>query len=287
MRPYNRAARCSLSNRCLVENRLEAIRVDVEWFFVSTNEMPLILSLETATRAGSIALMRGEALLASRDGDAQISHSTNLLDNIKAILDEVGVTLREIDIFAVAKGPGSFTGLRIGLATVKSFAATLGRPCIGIQTLYAVAHAAGESRCTIAMLAAGRGEVYAQRLAVSDTGVVQPLGAPTNKAPLSLLDSVVTLRNLKWAGEGAHIFAEDIKARALSEGIAFQRADGQTSTSKDEEQWTLINNSGVLAVSVATLARAPVRAADITLPQDLQAIYVRPSDAELNQRCQE
>jgi tRNA threonylcarbamoyladenosine biosynthesis protein TsaB len=249
--------------------------------------MPLILSLETATRAGSIALMRGEALLASRAGDAQISHSTNLLENIKAVLDEAGQTLHEIDIFAVAIGPGSFTGLRIGLATVKSFAATLVRPCIGIQTLHAVAHAAGESRCTIAILPAGRGEVYAQRLAVSSTGDVRPLRAPTNKTPLSLLDSAVTLRNLKWAGEGAHIFAEEIKARALSEGIAFQMTDSQALTSNDEEQWTLVSNSEVLAVNVATLALSPVRAGDITLPQDLQAIYVRPSDAELNQRCQE
>jgi tRNA threonylcarbamoyladenosine biosynthesis protein TsaB len=256
-------------------------------FFVSANEMPLILSLETATRAGSIALVRGEALLASRAGDAQISHSTNLLENIKAVLDEAGVALREIDIFAVATGPGSFTGLRIGLATVKSFAATLVRPCIGIQTLHAVAHAAGESRCTIAMLPAGRGEVYAQRLAVSSTGDVQPLAAPTHKAPLSLLDSIVPLRQLKWAGEGAHIFAEEIKARALSEGIAFQTSDSQTLMSNDEERWTLISSSEVLAVNVATLALSGVRAGDTTLPQDLQAIYVRPSDAELNQRCQE
>jgi tRNA threonylcarbamoyladenosine biosynthesis protein TsaB len=256
-------------------------------FFVSTNEMPLLLSLETATRAGSIALVRGEALLASRAGDAQISHSTNLLENIKAVLGEAGVNLREIDIFAAATGPGSFTGLRIGLATVKSFAATLARPCIGIQTLHAVAHAAGESRCTIAMLPAGRGEVYAQRLAVYGTGAVQPLSAPTNKAPLSLLDNVSTLRQLKWAGEGAHVFAEEIKARALSEGIAFQTTDSQTLISNDEERWALINSPEVLAVNVATLALSLARAGDITLPRDLQAIYVRPSDAELNQRCQE
>jgi tRNA threonylcarbamoyladenosine biosynthesis protein TsaB len=255
--------------------------------FVSTNEGPLILSLETATRAGSIALVRGEALLASRAGNAQISHSTNLLDNIKAVLDEAGRALREIDIFAVATGPGSFTGLRIGLATVKSFAATLGRPCIGIETLHAVAHAAGESDGTIAMLPAGRGEVYAQRLAVSSTGAVRPLSAPTNKAPQSVLDSFAALRNLKWAGEGAHIFAEEIKARAISLGIAFQTADSQTLMSNGEERWTLTDSSEVLAMNVATLALFCVRAGETTLPQDLQAVYVRPSDAELNQRCQE
>jgi tRNA threonylcarbamoyladenosine biosynthesis protein TsaB len=249
---------------------------------VSTDEKPLILSLETATRAGSIAITSGEALLASRAGDAQVSQSTHLLEQLRGALDEAGVALHEIDLFAVATGPGSFTGLRIGLATVKSFAATLVRTCIGIPTLHAVAHAAGESRCTVALLPAGRGEVFAQRLAVFSTGAVEPLDAPTHQTPQNLLDSLAMLRNLKWSGEGAHIFAEAIKARALSEALSFQRADSQAVISSDEERWTLVSSSSVLAVSVAKLALGRVRSGESSLPQDLQAIYVRPSDAELN-----
>jgi tRNA threonylcarbamoyladenosine biosynthesis protein TsaB len=251
--------------------------------FVATDEKPLILSLETATRAGSIAITRGEALLASSAGDAQVSQSTHLLEHLRGALDEAEVALHEIDLFAVATGPGSFTGLRIGLATVKSFAATLVRACIGIPTLHAVAHAAGESRCTVALLPAGRGEVFAQRLSVSSTGAVQPLDAPTHQAPQSLLDKLATLRNLKWAGEGAHIFADAIKARALSEALAFQMADSQAVISSDEEQWTLVSSLNVMAVSVAKLALGRARAGDNSLPQDIRAIYVRPSDAELNE----
>lgn len=254
---------------------------------MSTDEKPLILSLETATRAGSIAITRGEALLSSRAGDAQVSQSTHLLKQLRGALDEAEISLSEIDLFAVATGPGSFTGLRIGLATVKSFAATLVRPCIGIQTLHAVAHGAGESRCTVALLPAGRGEVYAQRLVVSSTGAVEPVDALTHQAPKSLLDKLATLRNLKWAGEGAHIFADAIKARALSEGIAFQTANSQAMEGKDGEQWTLAGSSNVLAVSVAKLALGHARSGDTSLPQDIQAIYVRPSDAELNERCLE
>lgn len=247
---------------------------------VSTEEMLLILSLETATRAGSVAISRGDVLLAASAGSAQVSHSTHLLDHLKRVLDEAGVALSEIDLFAVAIGPGSFTGLRIGLATVKSFAATLGRKCAGIPTLHAIAHAAGESRCTVALLPAGRGEVFAQQLSVSDAGVVQPLDAATHQAPQRLLDSVAQIRNLKWAGEGAEAHAEEIKARALSEGIAFGVGDSQTMMSSNE--WVLVNHKDVLAVSVAKLALEHVRSGDTLLPQDIHAIYVRPSDAEVS-----
>src|ERR687884_2380176 len=151
--------------------------------FVSNDKSPLILSLETATRAGSISVSRGESLLAFRSGDAQASHSTHLLIHIKSVLDEAGVTLQDIDLFAVAAGPGSFTGLKIGLATAKSFAATLDRPCVGIPTLHAVAYGAGKSCCTIAMLPAGRGEVYAQCLKVCEAGDVQALERPSHITP--------------------------------------------------------------------------------------------------------
>ena len=107
----------------------------------SSNQEPLILAIETATRAGSVAVTRGETLLSCREGDASISHSTNLIEMIDLVLNEVGAQLSDVDVFAVAVGPGSFTGLRIGLATVKAFAEVNQRPIVGISTLAAVAHA--------------------------------------------------------------------------------------------------------------------------------------------------
>jgi tRNA threonylcarbamoyladenosine biosynthesis protein TsaB len=247
--------------------------------------MPLLLSLETATRAGSVCITRGLTLLASRTGSAQVSHSTHLLDQIKSALDEAGVRLREIDYFAVATGPGSFTGLRIGLATVKSFGATLHRQCVGIPTLHAVAHAAGESRRTIALLPAGRGEVFAQQFAVSSEGIVQTFDAPTHLSPHKLLDQVASIRSLRWAGEGAHAQAEAIRERAMAEGIEFRLSDYQAGISVNENQWILVKSREVLAASVAHLARLSILSGKASLPQDLHAIYVRPSDAELKEQC--
>lgn len=247
------------------------------------DEAPLILSLETATRAGSVAITRGETLLASSSGDAQVSHSTHLLDHIQGVLDEADVRLHSINFFAAAAGPGSFTGLRIGLATVKSFAATLNRKCVGIQTLHAVARAAGESSNTVALLPAGRGEVYVQRLSVSSVGTVQPLDEATHQEPRSLLKGFGVVRSLKWTGEGANAYAEEIKARAVTEGIEYCVGDSGTILNGKEDKWVLVNNSEVLAVSVARLAVGHIGAGDTLLPEDLSAIYIRPSDAKLNE----
>src|SRR5947207_1763330 len=133
-------------------------------------QSPLILSLETATLAGSVALSRGNQMLAALAGDSGVSHSNTLLHDVDKLLSEAHIDLSDIDFFAVATGPGSFTGLRIGIATVKALAATLDRPCAGVPTLQAIALAAGPSPGSIALLPAGRGEVFAQLFSVTDRG---------------------------------------------------------------------------------------------------------------------
>ncbi|MBA2731370.1 MAG: tRNA (adenosine(37)-N6)-threonylcarbamoyltransferase complex dimerization subunit type 1 TsaB [Acidobacteria bacterium] len=247
------------------------------------NKTPLILSIETATRAGSIAISRGERLLSVLGGDSSISQSTRLLQQVREALDEAGVTLEEVDIFAASVGPGSFTGLRIGLATVKSFAATLGRLCVGVPTLYAVAQAAGESKRTLALLPAGRGEVFAQMLAVERGGIVHPLDTPIHITPRKLLEKVKSETNLLWAGEGVHLQKEAIEAQALIEGILFR--DGSLNAHNEQtvnRQWSLAGSPEVLATAIGKLALLNFRAGEAVPPESLQAIYVRPSDAELN-----
>ena len=248
------------------------------------NKTPLILSIETATRAGSIAISRGETLLAAQTGDASVSHSAHLLQQVRNALEEAGVPLNAIDIFAASTGPGSFTGLRIGLATVKSFAATLGRPCVGVQTLHAIAHAAGESKRTLALLPAGRGEVYAQLLKVEQSGDVHPLDSPIHIAPHKLLEKVKSETNLRWAGEGAHVHAEAIEAQALAQGFLFRDESQHVHPERSSGQlWTLAPTQNVLAIDVGKLALLRVRSGEVVSAEQLSAIYVRPSDAELNE----
>lgn len=251
---------------------------------MSANETPLILSIETATRAGSVAITRGHALLAERTGDAAISHSSLLLSYISDALKEAGVKLAEIEFFAAAIGPGSFTGLRIGLATIKSFAATLSRPCLGIPTLHAIAQGAGESEQTLSLLPAGRGEVYVQRLKVKSSGEVYPLDAPSHQSPQKLLERVKTEPRLIWAGDGVNLHKEAIRAQAISQGITFVD-ESQTGALEQagERLWRVASAPASLATSVARLALLRARSADVETPEQMRAIYVRPSDAELNE----
>src|SRR5262249_374662 len=131
-----------------------------------SKDSPVIVAIETSTRAGSVAVSRGEQVLACATGDASSSHSTDLIENIDRILHQAGLQIRDVDLFAAAIGPGSFTGLRIGLATVKSLAVAMNKKCVGVSTLAAIALAAGESERTVALLPAGRGEVFSQMFTV-------------------------------------------------------------------------------------------------------------------------
>src|ERR1041385_5875963 len=99
-----------------------------------------------------MCLSRGAELLATRLGDANISHSNTILADINACLTDAKIGIEEIELFACASGPGSFTGLRIGIATVKALAATLHRPCVGIPTLQAIALAGGPAKTSVALL---------------------------------------------------------------------------------------------------------------------------------------
>src|SRR5262244_1238163 len=129
-----------------------------------------VLALDTTTRAGSVAIVDGDAVVDQRCGDATRTHAARMPAEILTLLAAHERTLADVDVFAVASGPGSFTGLRIGIATIKALSTTLERPCAGIPTLDAIAHAGGASVRSVALMPAGRGEVFAQLFSVSADG---------------------------------------------------------------------------------------------------------------------
>ena len=224
---------------------------------------PLILGIETATLAGSIALARGEQMSESFSGDPGISHSNTLLADLDKLLSQTNTTLAQIDLFAVAAGPGSFTGLRIGIATVKALAATLDRPCAAVPTLQAVALSGGPSASSVALLPAGRGEVFAQLFSVSGDAVVTALDEAAHIAPAKMFEKYGSLENVLWCGEGA------IAQRELIE------------TAAEGKKWRIAKQTKNLAQYVTRLALQSFRQDRLVAPDSLQAIYVRPSDAEL------
>ena len=128
----------------------------------------LVLALDTSTPAGSVALVRDAELLGCRTGDPSRTHGERLPGELLALLAEHGLAVEAVDVFAACCGPGSFTGLRVGLATVQGLALVNGRPLMTVPTLEAVARAAwlaseDAARAPLAgaWMNAHRGEVFA------------------------------------------------------------------------------------------------------------------------------
>lgn len=99
----------------------------------------LILGIETATKMCSVAISDGENLLALKEEGGEYSHAEKLNGFIEECLQKAGVNLQQIDVIAVSKGPGSYTGLRIGVSTAKGLCYSLNKPLISVDTLQAMA----------------------------------------------------------------------------------------------------------------------------------------------------
>jgi tRNA threonylcarbamoyladenosine biosynthesis protein TsaB len=247
----------------------------------------LTLGVDTTTDKRSVVLLRGGRLLSMRVSELREGGSANLLVDIDGALVSAAVGLREVEMFAAAVGPGSFTGLRSGLATVKGLALTLGKPAHGVPTLHAIAHAARPARRIVATVPAGRGEVFAQLLGVSAAGVVTEHEAPAHVRPALLVERMARLGGgLKWAGGGVLKFRELIQAGARGAGIECADTDDAT-VAASGDVWLLSPRVEALAWSVAVLAGSQDGVVGESSAETLRAIYVRPSDAELKEQCHE
>ena len=176
---------------------------------------PLLLALESATSALSVALLRGDELVEEVSAPLGPAAET-LLPAIDTLLGRAGVDLQALDGFAVSIGPGSFTSLRVGIATAKGLAFGTDRRVAPVSTLAALALAPGPTEATIVpMLDARRGQLYAAAYArgprhqtIVDAGVY---------TPDELCARLVTPCIL--VGEGAALCGEAIRAQ-LGDGVA-------------------------------------------------------------------
>ena len=131
-------------------------------------KMSLILSIDTSTKVCSVALHKDSRLLAINELYTEKSHSGMLTILCETVVKHAGFSLYDVDAFAVAKGPGSYTGLRIGVSTAKGFCFALDKPLLAINTLEAMAFQVkyfyDKSHLVCPMIDARRMEVYCQVL---------------------------------------------------------------------------------------------------------------------------
>jgi tRNA threonylcarbamoyladenosine biosynthesis protein TsaB len=121
-----------------------------------------ILSVDTATASCSVGVLDAGRLMAEATSEKKQTHSKHLMKMIDTVVQIAGIRMDEVDLFAATIGPGSFTGIRIGISTVQGFAAALSKPVVGVSSLEALAHQAGSCSYLICpLLDARKGEVYA------------------------------------------------------------------------------------------------------------------------------
>lgn len=225
----------------------------------------LILSLDTSTRAGSAAVLRDDTVLAVAGGDASRTHGERLPAELEAVLRAAGVSLPDIDLLAVALGPGGFTGLRIGLAAMQGIAMVTGRPVVGVSALEALAVAAFRSLHVdhariAAWMDASRGEVFAAAYeATGAPGAVPTLTTlcePEADAPAAVWSRWQPLMATPWTftGDGAARYPEVLIGMPLVPPPS-------------------------LAPAVAQLGRRQLGHGGHA-PHDLQPLYVRRPDVE-------
>jgi tRNA threonylcarbamoyladenosine biosynthesis protein TsaB len=221
----------------------------------------VILSLDTSTRTGSCALRVDGRLRAEVAGDATRGQASRLPGDLARLIEREGVRLAEIDAFAVTTGPGSFTGVRVGIATMQGLALATGRPLIGVSVLDALAHLAApevdaETRVAV-WVDAWRGEIYS---AVYLDG--REVFAPTVATPEALL-SALTGTGVCFIGDSVSTREGAIRA-ALGDRARFARP-----------------LSPIVAGAVAELAERACLAGERPPPHAIAPLYVRRADADL------
>jgi tRNA threonylcarbamoyladenosine biosynthesis protein TsaB len=233
----------------------------------------LVLALDTTTRAGSVAVAKDGRVLDLLAGDPNRPHAERLPADLVRSLDRAGATLRDVDVFAVAIGPGSFTGLRIGIAAIQGCAFASGRRVVGVSALEALALAVsaagglGADRRLGVWMDAQREEVFSALYVVTGEGPDASLATiegPAVGDPATTAGRWHQLLRTVWCpvtGDGA---------------VRYRHVLSETAGSP-----VPVIEPPPLAATMALVAEQRARAGESILPHAIRPLYVRRPDAEL------
>jgi tRNA threonylcarbamoyladenosine biosynthesis protein TsaB len=226
-----------------------------------------VLALDSTTRGGSVALVEDERVIDERAGDASRTHG----ERLPSELAQLGAAWPTIDVFAVASGPGSFTGLRIGIATMQGLALVTGARVAGISALDAIAQLASRDLQADTLVAAWvdaqRSEVFSALYRVADAPLFSPerlimLEPPAVASPAFTIQSwsAYDLPSATFAGDGVDRYASILRARDAAVQLA---------------------PTALLAGAIGRMAEAVASRGLAGSAASIQPLYVRRPDAEL------
>jgi len=221
-----------------------------------------VLCLDTATPCASAAIVDGGHILAECQLSGQKNHSERLLQIIDTLFDLTGLARESLDLLAVSVGPGSFTGLRVGISTAQGLAFALDKPLAGVPTLEVVASQATAGDGLVSpMIDARKQQVYAT-LYRRTSGVLAQVHPATVLDPVSWVESLIEPAVL--IGSGAAVYYEPIAACAAAKGCTIAP-----------------ENLGIPRASTLAVIAQAQYAVCAGRPELVSALYVRPPDALL------
>ncbi len=221
-----------------------------------------VLALDTATGACSVALADDGGTIAELNYFHGKTHSIHLASMVDKLLEVAAVGIEAVDAYAVNSGPGTFTGLRIGMAAIKGFAAATGKPVVGVSSMDVLANQAGFLPGYIcAMIDARRGEVYTALYAARGK-TVKRVSGPEALSPREAVEAI----------EGPCLFTGS--GAVAYRGVILEIA-GQTA------RFTAHEANYPRASTVARMGIEKLRARDFSCGASLVPNYIRRSDAEI------
>ncbi len=226
--------------------------------------MMKILAVDTSTAFGTVAILEGGALVVEKVIHTQQTHNRTLLGLIDKILEEVGITIKDIDCFASGIGPGSFTGIRIGLTTIKTLAWTLGKPVYGASSLDILAFPFSYARGLLCpMIDARKREVYYAFYESLGRGEIKRIGPYSVGPPERVVEEISSksLESVICCGDGWEMYKSFFMERLPSK---------------------VVEPPAIFSVVRASfLGYMAYREKAFMKPRELLPLYVRPSEAEL------
>ena len=221
----------------------------------------LTLAFDTSSKTAAVALLRDSDILYDNIINTGLKHSEVLLSEIDHALRAISVKIKDVDLFACTIGPGSFTGLRIGVSTLKGLMLATGKPAAGISSLAALALNVGKtSKLICSMMDAGRGQVYVAYFRYNDKNILQQISEEKAANPKEIINNID--KNTLYVGDGAIKYTEIIKSIKTPE----------VSIDSDLQHY-------IRASAVGILGRKKFAENDLLDASTLVPFYLRSADA--------
>lgn len=197
----------------------------------------LTLAFDTSSKTASVSLLRDNVVLYDTIINRGLNHSEVLLPAVNEACRLAGVKLSEVDLFACTLGPGSFTGLRIGVSTLKGFIMATGKPAVGVSALAALALNVAPTEIIIgSAMDAGRGQIYLAYYQYDKDGILNQIETEKALDPQNITDDYDN--EVIYVGDGAIKYA----------GLISSLANKKNKIASEEQQYVCASSVGILAI---------------------------------------